>query len=129
MSWPLAELHARAPDRPAGYVDRVLAAAERVTDTHYHIRYDRYLAFWREFRGDEPPPVPPRAVPRDLWPFAARAMRRLAKDGDTGVGDVVQRLAARAGGESFKRWYGKLTGEDCGCIDRQSRLNLMFPFE
>jgi hypothetical protein len=60
-------------------------------------------------------------------PFAARwiAKRKIASD--AGVGDTLARLLGGTG-ERFKWWYRKIFGTDCGCGDRQQRLNQRFPY-
>lgn len=69
-----------------------------------------------------------KAVPREKWPRYARRLAARAKPGDRGVGDVVKRIAGKAGGERFRRVYKSITGKDCGCDDRQARLNALYPF-
>jgi hypothetical protein len=72
-----------------------------------------------------PPPIQP--IPFAEWPRYAKRLARRAVPTDRGIGDVVQRLAAKVGGERFKRIYKKITGKKCGCTDRQKRLNELYP--
>lgn len=64
-------------------------------------------------------------VKRPQW---LRYVERFKTDADTGVGDTVQRIAARFGGEKFKAFAAKV-GIPCGCSDRQSEWNRLFPYE
>lgn len=60
-------------------------------------------------------------------PYWVRVVRRMRKPGDHGVGDTVQRIAARIGGEQFKRWTARL-GIPCGCTQRQEEWNARWPY-
>ncbi len=68
----------------------------------------------------EPPAVMP--VPYERWPFAAKAIAKLAGQGDKGVGDVVQRLAGAV--ESLMSML-----PNCGCANRHRRWNELYPVE
>lgn len=70
----------------------------------------------------------PHAVPRDQWPLWARLASALAKDGDKGIGDTIQRTIGPIGGDAFKAWYQKVVGEDCGCGDRAAWLSARYPY-
>lgn len=48
--------------------------------------------------------------------------------GDIGVGDTVQRIAAKFGGERFKKFAEKV-GMPCGCTDRQNEWNKLWPYD
>lgn len=72
-------------------------------------------------------PAPP-PLPRSAWPLLARAVAKLAKPEDKGIGDVVARMAGAVGGETMSEWYTRLTGKECGCASRQNALNAMYPF-
>ena len=63
---------------------------------------------------------------RSKWPFLARVVSSWAEEEDTGVGDIIARKLG-AGGGAFKRFYKALTGHECGCGNRQARLNEIFP--
>lgn len=67
-------------------------------------------------------------VPRDAWPLAVRVLASRGRDGERGVGDTAKRLLHRMGADGLSRLYEKVTGRDCGCGDRQERMNLMFPY-
>ena len=69
----------------------------------------------------------PLPEPREQWPLAAKLLAKAARPGDVGLGDVVQRLAAGIGGETYKVWYTRLTGRPCPCGQRQDALNQLFP--
>lgn len=67
------------------------------------------------------------AIDYDDWPLWAKAMSRLSSDEDTGIGDVVHRMIGDENSESFKAWYKKTTGRDCGCTGRRVQWNIQFP--
>lgn len=52
----------------------------------------------------------------------------MAAPEDRGVGDTIARVIGPMGGDAFKRWYKRITGEDCGCGDRQAWLNQRYPY-
>ncbi len=70
---------------------------------------------------------PPRAVPGGGWPRFARVAWLLSNDRDGGVGDTVQRWAAKLGGEGFKKWADTV-GLPCGCTERQQEWNTLYPY-
>jgi hypothetical protein len=72
--------------------------------------------------------TPLSSVPREKWPLVVRVLTKLGHPDDRGVGDTVARLAGVAGGEVVKRWYKKIVGRDCGCTDRQAKLNALYPY-
>jgi len=81
---------------------------------------------------DAPQPVivqPYEPVPRHEWPAWARALSWIKKPNETGVGDTVHRLATGLGGEKFKAWYKRRTGEDCNCAARQKQFNEQYPYQ
>jgi hypothetical protein len=47
---------------------------------------------------------------------------------DRGLGDTISRVLEPKGGKLFKRLYKRITGGDCGCSDRASRLNALYPY-
>lgn len=64
----------------------------------------------------------------DVWPAWAKWVARFRKPGEVGVGDTVQRIAARFGGEKFKR-LSKRIGLPCGCTERQADWNRLYPYD
>lgn len=66
-------------------------------------------------------------LPRAEWPIYARVVAQFRSDEDKGIGDT---LARRLGGvgETFKKAFKTITGKDCGCGDRQRKLNHMYPY-
>jgi hypothetical protein len=80
-----------------------------------------------DVQGETTPRPQIQPLPRAEWPRLARWLARLATPADAGLGDVFQRWAAKLGGERYKRTYRALMGEECGCADRQRRLNERFP--
>jgi hypothetical protein len=61
------------------------------------------------------------------WPRWAKALRYFSNDTDKGVGDTVERIARKVGGEEFKRWTKRL-GIPCDCCGRQARWNQSYPY-
>ena len=66
---------------------------------------------------------PARKMP--LW---VRALRWLRTQDDRGVGDTAQRIAAKFGGERFKR-FSKKVGLPCACAKRQDAWNARWPYQ
>ncbi len=67
------------------------------------------------------------AVAYSEWPLWTRALSKLAKPEDRGIGDVVARTIGAENSEAFKKWFKATTGKDCGCTGRQARYNLQYP--
>lgn len=61
------------------------------------------------------------------WPVLLLPLKAIAKEGDTGAGDIIARTIGPIGGEAFKVWYKKIFGKDCGCGGRQDYLNKRWP--
>lgn len=61
------------------------------------------------------------------WPRWARLVARLRRTTDRGVGDTIQRLAARIGGERYKALRDRL-GVPCACVATQDALNVEYPY-
>src|SRR4051812_28462046 len=78
-----------------------------------------YRAYWDGL------PSPSR-VPEEKWPWIVRVFAQLRREGEKGLGDTTGRLVP--GGEKFKKLFKKLTGADCGCENRQNKLNQMYPY-
>jgi hypothetical protein len=68
------------------------------------------------------------AVPKEDWPLWARAVARLKKDVDAGVGDTIERVIGKTSSEAFKKWFKAITGHDCGCTQRKEYFNERFPY-
>lgn len=73
-------------------------------------------------------PVVLNPIPRDQWPVWATIAATRKHEGDVGVGDTIQKVAAKFGGEQFKAWAAEL-GIPCGCSTRQKRFNALYPYE
>lgn len=74
------------------------------------------------FLGPAPMVADTRKINR--W---VRMVKLLRKPEDSGLGDTVQRIAAKFGGERFKA-FAKRIGIPCGCSDRQAEWNRLFPY-
>jgi len=61
-------------------------------------------------------------------PLLIQGISRQRIPSDTGVGDTVERILAKMGGDQFK-WVMKRLGVDCGCGSRQEWLNRVYPYE
>jgi hypothetical protein len=100
-------------------------------------RQQRQLRLLREYverrrlddRGATPPkPSPSSAVPPQKWPFVVRVLASRRQAREVGVGDTAKRLLHRMGADGLAWLYEKTTGRDCGCGDRQERLNHLYPY-
>lgn len=60
--------------------------------------------------------------------FWVAALSRLRKPEDEGVGDTAQRLAAKFGGERYKRFMKRI-GAPCACEKRQAEWNQLYRYE
>jgi hypothetical protein len=86
-----------------------------------------YRLAWNEGHG--PGQMPGGAPQRSLkTPFWVSLVKKFKSDSDRGVGDTFQRLAASVGGERWKSLMNK-AGRGCGCGDRQSKWNRLWPYE
>ena len=92
---------------------------------NYHNR-PGYKELWNEV--EEPPPKRREPLPVEQWPWFARAITQLASVEDKGLGDTIHRHLARFGADAVTKVYRRLVGKDCGCKDRQERLNRLFPY-
>lgn len=61
------------------------------------------------------------------WPKTLIPFKLLAREGDTGLGDVVTRVIGLIGGVAFETWYKKVFKKPCGCENRKTWLNKKFP--
>lgn len=50
------------------------------------------------------------------------------KAGAEGLGDVVASFTRASGLDRLAKGYEKVTGRPCGCEERRSSLNRLFPF-
>jgi len=82
----------------------------------------RYRASWSGAKPEQRPEQAP--INSGAW---VRYVKLLRKPEDAGVGDTIQRIAAKFGGERFKRWAARL-GIPCGCSTRQADWNRMYPY-
>jgi hypothetical protein len=67
------------------------------------------------------------AIPFGQWPIPFRFLATKAKPEETGLGDVIERLVGPIGGNTFKIWYKRITGKNCGCGQRKQKLNELYP--
>ena len=118
----------QAANRPPNYVAEILAAAsisapaaEVPPDTLLDIPDAVYMALIAKYRHRGP--LPPKK-----WPLWARAMRRLRKPEDLGVGSTVHRLIGLENSLRFKVWYKRHFKRDCGCAGRQARWDAEYPY-
>lgn len=73
-------------------------------------------------------PTYPSKTNQRYWPRLARLVAKLRKDGERGVGDTLARVFRRIGAKSMADAYTLLTGQPCGCADRQRKLNERWPY-
>jgi hypothetical protein len=67
-------------------------------------------------------------LPQEQWPLWIKTAALEKNDSDKGVGDTLARCIGAIGGNLYKAWYEKITGQKCGCSERQELLNLKYPF-
>lgn len=77
-------------------------------------------------RFTDPPTFLQRGQPSPDW-GSLNPMKRLAREGDKGLGDIVERNIGKIGGDIFKKWFQKLFGRSCGCQERKEEWNLQYP--
>ena len=70
----------------------------------------------------------PSPIPFDQWPRRILWLYKRRHEADTGIGDTLARILAAKGADVFKRAFRAITGKDCGCADRQKRLNALYPY-
>lgn len=87
------------------------------------MHYPSPLEIEKVSQGD---PIWIGAIP-EPWPPLLLQLKRFAKEGDRGAGDIIARTIGPIGGEAFKRWYKLMFGKDCGCGRRQDALNQRWP--
>jgi hypothetical protein len=51
-----------------------------------------------------------------------------ALNGAQGLGDVIAVFTHRTGLDQLSKRYEEITGQSCGCQERQRKLNTAFPF-
>lgn len=81
----------------------------------------------QEVRNLYTDPPPGKGIKRHTSWGVFSPLKLLLKEGDRGLGDVVERTIGPVGGDAFKKWYKKLTGESCNCKERQEDWNYMYP--
>lgn len=59
-------------------------------------------------------------------PKWVRAFQYFSKPEDVGLGATIKRIAAKFGGERFKKFADKM-GLPCGCTGREEDLNIRYP--
>lgn len=70
----------------------------------------------------------PRTKPVSEWPLWAKALYKVRREGEKGVGDTIVRLIGKDRSDLFKAWFKRKVGKDCGCSDRQEWLNRHYPY-
>jgi hypothetical protein len=63
------------------------------------------------------------------WPFAIQPLKLFAKQGDTGLGDIIERAIGPLGGNAFKAWYETTFRRKCGCSKRKQHWNRRYPLK
>ncbi len=71
----------------------------------------------------------PSNSPESEWPWSVRAIAKLRSPEDKGVGDTIARNLSHFGADAFKTIYKNIFSGDCGCGDRQAKLNEAFPYK
>jgi hypothetical protein len=69
----------------------------------------------------------PKPKPYNEWPRFQKWIARRRIDGELNTAETARRLAAKVGGERFKR-IAKRFGVDCGCDKRYARWSIEYPY-
>ena len=103
---------------------------EHNTDRAWHEEQVRVMLTVNQ----QPIVVPPQAapvtilpMPRDRWPLWAKGVALRATPEDTGIGDVVERLAIKSKAKNIVEFAKAMGLPDCGCADRKLRWNQEYP--
>lgn len=67
-------------------------------------------------------------MPMEEWPMWAKLLARHRHDGETGLGDTLERLFAKLGADKLAKIYERYVGKPCGCRDRKQWLNQRFGY-
>jgi hypothetical protein len=75
-----------------------------------------------------------RRLPNGEWPDWARQLAQHAQPGDTGLGDVAERVIGPFGSDAFKLWWAEVNpdgvfGKTCKCASWKPRWNWAFPVD
>jgi hypothetical protein len=93
----------------------------------YMTRFELATAQVRNGHSNDPAPViVPVRIKRE-WPLILRPMKLWARDGDQGLGDIIERKIGPLGGDAFKAWYMMTFGRPCGCNTRKESWNKRYP--
>lgn len=68
------------------------------------------------------------AVAPEKWPKLVKLIARFRQPADKGIGDTLARNLAKFGAKSMAHAYTMITGADCGCENRQKKLNDAYPY-
>ncbi|HXT10394.1 MAG TPA: hypothetical protein VN873_02440 [Candidatus Angelobacter sp.] len=68
-------------------------------------------------------------VPITEWPLWARAVAKIRRPTDMGLGDTVVHLIGNTRSEKFRKWFHRKFGRTCGCTERQRWLNQKYPYK
>lgn len=77
-------------------------------------------------RFTDPPTFAARGKTSPDW-GSLNFLKLLAKEGDKGLGSIVERIVGPIGGEAFKVWYKRIFGKPCGCQERKEDWDLSYP--
>ena len=128
----LSTLRTSAASRPPGYVADVLSGATLVDEANdlYECTDEHWAAMVAKYRkpNEEAAPAPIQPIPYEDWPMAARVVRMMRNASDKGVGDTLERIAARMGAAWVAERYEALTGRSCGCNSRRDKANALYPY-
>lgn len=133
MTRRLSKLRAAACHKPPGFVDDVLGGADLIDEPNdiYGCSPEHWAAMVAKYRQDgdpSPPPAPIQPIPYADWPAAAKIVHMLRNSSDKGVGDTMERIAARMGAAWVASRYEALTGLSCGCSSRRDKANALYPY-
>ena len=73
-----------------------------------------------------PAMIPPAVPPPMPVPLGIRLLLKLARPGDRGLGDIIERKLGGFG-SAYKKWHRWTFGQECGCETRREYWNLRYP--
>lgn len=63
------------------------------------------------------------------WPTILEPLKLLAREGDKGMGDIVDREIAKVNSEKYKHWFQGVFGQSCKCTWSKEYLNMKYPLD
>ena len=75
------------------------------------------------------PPQPPPPPKQTTGFFKEENTEEVGSSGPQGLGDTIAKITKATGIKTVVDAVSEATGRDCGCQERQNKLNEMFPYK